>query len=90
MEHVIFTLHWAAIYLVAIGIFGLLPERGWYFAPKIVLMVGVLPYLAVALHRVYGGSWWWTAARAPVLLYGFLVAQQLWMWAAMRLAVALL
>jgi len=78
VPHFYFAVHYHAfafIMLTLLEATNLLHIHGWIRLTRLLLIVALFPYLAMALRRVYGGSRWLTAAKvaAIAIVYGSVV-----------------
>jgi Protein of unknown function (DUF3667) len=91
LEHAVFALHWSAFFLLLMIADRLLPRRPPQLDPVDgVFALLALAYLALALRRVYGQSWWMTGAKTLGLFVAFQALLSLWMATAIALAFTLL
>lgn len=70
VPHFYFAVHYHAFAFVALALFEVVSLiHGWPAAiVRLVLLLALFPYLAIALRRVYGGSHWLNAAKTLAIL----------------------
>ena len=91
VEHAVFALHWSAFYLLLMMVERLLPAGGASpRLPSLLIFTTGAVYLAVALRRVYGQSWFLTVVKTLCLYLTYQALLTLWMLSAIVLAFRLL
>jgi Protein of unknown function (DUF3667) len=87
VDHVVFSLHWSAFFLLLMIVDRLLPQRS-IGSPGGILEIGIaivaVVYLAAALRDAYAQGWMASAGKAVALFLVYQVLLSLWMLSAIR------
>jgi hypothetical protein len=76
VPHFYFAVHYHALAFVVLTLFEAVGVvHGWIRLTRLLLLLALFPYLAIALRRVYGGGRWLTVAKMAAILtiYGSVV-----------------
>lgn len=75
VPHFYFAVHYHAFAFIALTLFeiGTLVHSRVFAIIRLLILLTIFPYLAIALRRVYGGKRWLTAIKSVAILtiYGF-------------------
>ncbi len=80
-DHLIFSVHLHTASYVILAL--MLPLEEFankniaLLAAQLVVFAYLLVYFVIAVHRVYGSSWWVAALRSVAVLYGYMMAVSL-------------
>lgn len=89
IEHLIFSLHWSAFFLLLMIVDRLLPDgipRSGATPTGVAIAVAQVAYLAMALRRAYGQSWPATLIKTLIFFAAYQMLISLWMVSAIALA----